>query len=178
MLPPLVKLVKLVKAWRAVSQVNLSMLRVSVVASGFFPHSPSSPSPPFIKKQDKENNVIALKTNKQTGGKNKRIVWNSLETFQPLARLCRFWVSTHKPGSQAKATKSSKESRRCDAQTDGKTVWFDQMAQLNSHYSVDVAGGANGLVGVSQNPAAGRRVPGVPQTASRYSKKNTATILT
>lgn len=43
--------------------------------------------------------------------------------------------------------------------------------QQNSHDGVDVAGGANGLVGVSQNPAAGRRVAGVFQTASHYSEK-------
>lgn len=45
------------------------------------------------------------------------------------------------------------------------------MAQVDSHNSVDVAGGANGLVGVSQNSAAGRRVPGVAQTAPHYEKQ-------
>lgn len=111
--------------------------------------------------------------------RNNKTDWNSLETLHPFASLCGFRVSTHKSVAQTKAAKFSTESRHCDAQTIATRCWWstttvscDHTAQVDSHDSVDVAGGANGLVGISQNPAAGRRDPGVAQTASHYKETN------
>lgn len=81
-----------------------------------------------------------------------------------------------------KAAKPGTESRHCDAQiiftqlhsiccrSGHDSVKCEIARSVDSHYSVDVAGGADGLDRESQNPFARRRAWGVPQTAAHCKK--------
>lgn len=153
--------------------MNLLMLWVRVAASGLVPHRPSLPSPPFITKQNRETKIDCIKKKQlknrnvsQEAGKTKRLIETHFKQSS-LSQVFEAFGSAHTNLFLRRKLQNPSQSQdivtRCWWST--VTVWRDQMAQVDSHYSIDVAGGANGLVGVSQNPAAGRHVPGVAQTA-------------